>query len=258
MSATSSQPSSSSSFASRSSAALRETMQRLKALAVRLIALARAAPSLAALVGMAALGLAISIYLTVVHYARVPLYCNTGGIVNCQAVTSSVYSVVPGTAIPITIPGMLWFVVSGALAVVALICLARAQPEPARLRLAHVIWGGLGLVFVLYLVYVELVRLRQICEWCTAVHLLTLGTFLVALYRLQQVQQVQQVQQAPSAPEVAPAATAPSPPQGTSRAAAKPTSQGRAATSRDARPATKRQATKRQSGQRKPPGKARR
>jgi uncharacterized membrane protein len=181
MSATSSQSDSS---ASRSSAALREAAQRLKALAMRLVALARAAPDLAALIGMAALGLAISVYLTVVHYTKLPLVCTTGAIVNCQSVTSSAYSVVPGTAIPITIPGMVWFLVSGALAVVALV--PRAQPEPPRLRLAHLVWGALGMAVVLYLVYVEIVRLRQICEWCTAIHVLTLATFLVVLYRYQQ------------------------------------------------------------------------
>jgi uncharacterized membrane protein len=157
--------------------------------AQRLLAIVRRAPDLAALVAMAALGFGISVYLTTVHYAKVQLVCTTGGIINCAAVTSSAYSIIPGTSIPITIPGMLWFVVSGALAVVALVALARGEAEPERLRLAQVAWGGLGLAFVLYLVYAEIVKLRQICEWCTAVHLLTLATFLVALYRLQQALQ---------------------------------------------------------------------
>jgi len=152
------------------------------------LALVRRAPDLAALVAMALLGLGISVYLTTVHYAKAGLVCPTGGVFNCAAVTSSAYSVIPGTQIPITIPGMLWFAVSGALAVVALVALQRGEAEPERLRLAHAIWGGLGLVFVLYLVYAEIVKLHQICEWCTAVHVLTLLTFLVALYRLQQAQ----------------------------------------------------------------------
>lgn len=150
------------------------------------LAIVRRAPLLAALLGMAVLGFAISVYLTTVHYAGVALVCSTGGIVNCARVTSSPYSVIPGTQIPITIPGMLWFAVSGALAGVGLVALERGQREPERLRLAHVVWGGLGLAFVFYLVYAEIVKLHQICEWCTAVHLLTLFTFFVALYRLQQ------------------------------------------------------------------------
>jgi len=152
------------------------------------LAFVRRAPDLAALVAMALLGFGISVYLTTVHYAKVPLVCNSGGIINCASVTTSAYSVIPGTSIPITVPGMLWFAVSGALAIVALVALQRGEAEPERLRLAHAVWGGLGLAFVLYLVYAEIVRLHQICEWCTAVHVLTLLTFLVALYRLQQAQ----------------------------------------------------------------------
>lgn len=47
----------------------------------------------------------IAIYLTTVHYAQVPLLCSAQGVVNCELVTSSGYSVVPGTALPITLPG---------------------------------------------------------------------------------------------------------------------------------------------------------
>jgi uncharacterized membrane protein len=151
----------------------------------RMPAPVRQAPDLAAVILMAVAGLGISVYLTTVHYAKVPLYCNTTGIINCAAVTTSRYSVVPFTQIPITIPGMLWFVVSGGLAVVALAAMARGEVEPARLRLAHVAWGALGLLFVLYLVYAEIVVLHQICEWCTVVHLLTLATFLVVANRWQ-------------------------------------------------------------------------
>ena len=147
----------------------------------------REAPDLAALVAMALVGLAISVYLTTVHYAHVPLLCSAGGVVNCAQVTTSTYSVVPGTQIPITIPGMLWFLVSGGLASAAWRMQARTGVAPARLGLAHLGWGAIGLVSVLYLVYVEIVRLHAICEWCTAVHVLTLLTFLVALYRVQQL-----------------------------------------------------------------------
>ncbi len=141
--------------------------------------------SLAAIVVMAVAGIAIGAYLTTVHYAKIPLVCTTGGVVNCSAVTSSRFSVVPGTQLPITIPGILWFVVSGALAVVALVAAWRGQPEPVRLRAIHALWGAAGLLFVLYLVYAEIVQLHKLCEWCTVIHLLTLATFLIALTRWQ-------------------------------------------------------------------------
>lgn len=146
-------------------------------------ALVRRAPGLVALIAFAVVGLGISIYLTTVHYAKVAPVCTTTSLINCQAVTSSKYSVVPGTDLPITVPGMLWFLVVGGLAGYALARIVRGQAEPPRLRLALLLWGALGLAFVLYLVYAEIVLLGQICEWCTVVHLLTLATFLVALRR---------------------------------------------------------------------------
>jgi uncharacterized membrane protein len=141
------------------------------------------APSLAALVVMAVIGLGISIYLTTVHYASAPLVCSAGGIVNCAEVTRSSYSLVPGTNLPITIPGMLWFVASAALAIAAWLTRAREDELPYRIWLAQVAWGAAGLIAVLYLVYAELVKLHAICEWCTGVHILTLLSFLVALFR---------------------------------------------------------------------------
>lgn len=148
-------------------------------------AVVRGPLDLLALVVLALLGLGISVYLTTVHYTHAPLVCTSGGIVNCTQVTTSVYSVVPGTQLPITVPGMFWFLVSGGLALAAWRIQAREGVAPVRLYLAQVAWGAFGLITVLYLIYVELVRLHAICEWCSAVHLLTLLTFLVTLYRLQ-------------------------------------------------------------------------
>ena len=152
----------------------------------RLLALARAQLGLTALLLMALAGLGVSIYLTIVHYdSKATLICTTGGLVNCQSVTTSAYSVLPGTSIPVTIPGMLWSVALGALAGVGLWAAARGQAEPPRLRLATLLWTLGGLLFVLYLVYCEIVLVQRICEWCTSVHLLTLAAFLVALTRWQ-------------------------------------------------------------------------
>ncbi len=153
----------------------------------RLLLLAKRAPGLVAMLLMALLGLGISIYLTVIHYQGAGVaFCSTTGIVNCNKVTSSGNSVLFGSSIPITIPGMLWFIVSGGMALVALLAIWRNRREPARLRAAHLLWGILGVVFVLYLVYAEIVLLHTFCEWCTVVHLLTFATFLLTLNRWQQ------------------------------------------------------------------------
>lgn len=149
-------------------------------------AVARGAPAQLAIAVMALLGLGVSIYLTVVHYdTKVSLVCTSGGLVNCGNVTTSAWSFVPGTQIPVTIPGMLWFVVSGGLALVGLWRLRIGRAEPARLPLAQFIWGLGGLLFVIYLIYCEAVLVHNICEWCTIVHILTFVTFILAFYRLQ-------------------------------------------------------------------------
>jgi len=155
----------------------------------------RVPADLIAILVMAVGGLGDSIYLTTVHYAKVPLVCGTGGIVDCDAVTRSSYSVVPGTSIPVTIPGMLWFLVTAFLALLAWhtqagrpslltrFGIADDDRLPLRLGIAQLVWCVAGLVAVFYLIYGE-VRLHKICEWCTAVHILTAFTFFVVLYRV--------------------------------------------------------------------------
>jgi uncharacterized membrane protein len=161
-------------------------VQRLVNRLEPLLTLAREQPGLTALALMSLAGLGISIYLTIVHYtSRVALVCTTGGAVNCQKVTTSAYSVVPLTSIPVTIPGMIWFLALGVAAVIGLRAWARGADEPQWMRGALLLWTIAGLLFVVYLVYAEIVKVQNICEWCTAVHLLTLASFLIALTRWQ-------------------------------------------------------------------------
>jgi uncharacterized membrane protein len=140
-----------------------------------------AQPGVIALLAFAIAGILIAGYLTAVHYTPLPMVCSTTGLIDCAQVTSSAYSVVPGTTLPITVPGMGWFALSGALAVAALL----RRGDAGSLRLTHLLWATLGLLAALYLVFVEIVRLHRICLWCSAVHLLLLASFLVALSRVQ-------------------------------------------------------------------------
>ncbi|MGH7883932.1 MAG: vitamin K epoxide reductase family protein [Candidatus Dormibacteraceae bacterium] len=135
----------------------------------------------ALLLGLSAVaGLAISIYLTVAHYSGGGLACPRGGALDCEAVTHSLFSTVPGTDLPITIPGLIWFVVSGGAALLAL-----TRRAPAWLAVAHLLWGVIGIFTILYLIYAELVVIHKVCLWCTTIHTLVAITFLLALIRWQ-------------------------------------------------------------------------
>lgn len=160
------------------------TRGRARAGGVPLPAAARREPLLAAVVAMALAGVAISIYLTAEHFAGAEKrgFCPlSGGLINCGNVLTSTYSFVPGTQLPVSIPGILWFVGSGVLALAALWYAARRRAEPARLRPALLAWGVVGVATVLYLVYCEFALIHYVCLWCTAVHILTLLTFFAAL-----------------------------------------------------------------------------
>jgi uncharacterized membrane protein len=119
-------------------------------------------------------GLGISIYLTAVHYAGVPLACPASGSINCEAVLSSRYAVIAGTNVPTSAAGIVWFAAS------ALLWTRRA----GRIQLA---WSALGLGAAVFLVYVEIVQLGAICIWCTGAHVLVLLIFLIALTRVNEV-----------------------------------------------------------------------
>jgi uncharacterized membrane protein len=131
-----------------------------------------------ALVAIAGLGIAV--YLTIAHYAHAPLACVTTGPIDCAAVTSSSYSLVPGTDVPITLVGIAFFVLSG-----TFFALAAGGAEPAWLPSLHFGIAALALLAVLYLVYAEIVVINRVCEWCTLVHVLVLATFLITLRRVQ-------------------------------------------------------------------------
>jgi uncharacterized membrane protein len=115
-------------------------------------------------------GIAVSIYLTAVHYAGFPLACPVGGTINCEAVLSSPYALIAGTSIPTSAAGVIWFAVSAALWI----------RGDRRVQLG---WSAIGMLTVLYLVFIEIVRIGAICVWCTAAHILVLGIFLVAVSR---------------------------------------------------------------------------
>ena len=119
-------------------------------------------------------GVAISIYLLIVHYEPSALICSNSGVVNCSKVLTSPSSVIFGVPVPIF--GLLFFVGMGA------ICLPFAWRSDA----AWLAWGRIaaavaGIGMVIYLVAQEALVLHTICLWCTAVHVLTFAMFLIII-----------------------------------------------------------------------------
>lgn len=115
-------------------------------------------------------GIAISIYLTVLHYAGFAPECPTSGAINCEAVLSSPYAVIAGTSIPTSAAGIAWFAINGLL-----------WTRPRRNLLLA--WSLLGLLTVIYLLFVEIVLVGAICLWCTVAHLLVVVLVLIAVGR---------------------------------------------------------------------------
>jgi uncharacterized membrane protein len=135
------------------------------------------------LLALSLLGAGIALYLTSVHYENTPLVCSESGIINCAQVLASSYAVVPGTTLPITVPGLAWCAVSIALAIAGLY--AGTGLWQRRIRVTQFAWALSGLLAVLYLVWAEIVRLHTICAWCTAFHVIILLMFLITLVQLQ-------------------------------------------------------------------------
>jgi uncharacterized membrane protein len=114
-----------------------------------------------------AVGLIVSVYLTIVHYyPSVPLVCSTTGIINCNNVLTSQYSVILG--IPLAVLGVVFF-----LAELAVILILKNNE-------AFIMLSGIGLAFVAYGIYSEY-AVGSICEYCTTVHFCTIALFIIAV-----------------------------------------------------------------------------
>jgi len=125
-------------------------------------------------VALAGVGLLISFYLTGTHYFadQVPLACSTGGVVDCEQVTTSAESMIG--PVPVAVLGVVWFGVF-----VALVLGRRASSGLLNLRM---VWAVLGLLSIFYLVYAELFLIGALCLWCTAVHMIVVVLFLMSLW----------------------------------------------------------------------------
>lgn len=122
-------------------------------------------------------GLAVSAYLTLVHYRDDLLVCSVGG---CHTVQKSPYAELAG--IPVALLGLGMYVV-----VLALV-LAR-MARPAREDTITLVLFGLalaGTAFTIYLTYLELFVIDAICQWCVLFAIITWVLLLVESRRVWQ------------------------------------------------------------------------
>jgi uncharacterized membrane protein len=120
---------------------------------------------------VSAVGIAVSSYLTYVHYQPGALICTGSG--GCEAVQDSKYAVLAG--VPIAVLGLsAW---------IAVLVLTAWNSELARTVTAAIALGALG--FVAYLVILQLFVIDAICAWCMANDILLVPALAVlALLRL--------------------------------------------------------------------------
>jgi len=125
---------------------------------------------------LALVALAVSIYLTVEHYAAPnSLACPDTGAINCTKVTTSTWSEVG--SVPLALLGALYFAVMSAL------CVPAAWRVTALDRV-RVVGAAGGVATALYLVWVELFQVEAICLWCTVVHGASLALLGAILWRV--------------------------------------------------------------------------
>jgi uncharacterized membrane protein len=118
-----------------------------------------------AIAGLALLGLAISAYLTWVHYAGIEPVCT--GISDCERVQSSEYAELVG--IPVAVIGVVGYA--------AILASLKMRVEVTAL-LAYV-----AVAFSAYLTWAEVFRIEAICQWCVASALVSLAIAVLATLR---------------------------------------------------------------------------
>jgi uncharacterized membrane protein len=123
----------------------------------------------AAVAVLAALGLAVAVYLTVVHYAHTSPICTTGG---CEKVQHSSYSMLHG--VPVALLGAI------AYACVLLTAAVRGVPSAA----AGALIALVGVGFSGYLLWAQLARIHAICQWCVGNDVLAALLAVACIVRL--------------------------------------------------------------------------
>jgi uncharacterized membrane protein len=107
----------------------------------------------AAIASVAAVGLAIAAYLTVVHYTHSSPICTSGG---CEKVQRSSYASVAG--VPVALLGLLAY----------LGVIGSAAWRGVAAAFAGCVIALVGVAFSAYLFWAQLARIHAVCQWCLA------------------------------------------------------------------------------------------
>ncbi|MFI5412913.1 MAG: vitamin K epoxide reductase family protein [Candidatus Micrarchaeales archaeon] len=113
---------------------------------------------------LVALGLIISIYLTIVHFYSNTLVCPSTGLINCESVLTSPYSEILG--IPVAILGLVLFV----LAIFML---------PKKNDTMVFLWSIAGVGAVLYSIATQTI-IGEICIYCLSLDVVILATIYLS------------------------------------------------------------------------------
>jgi uncharacterized membrane protein len=125
---------------------------------------------------LAAVGLAVSIYLTSVKLAGALPAC--GPLKGCEDVALSPYSEIQG--IPVALFG------AGFSVLMLVLALAWWRAGDRRALLASYGLGLFGILFVAYLTYLELFVIHAVCVWCVAYALTVIVGWIVAAVAVRQ------------------------------------------------------------------------
>jgi uncharacterized membrane protein len=125
---------------------------------------------------LAAIGLLVSIYMTVYKYAKIEAMCIGSG--GCSEVNASRYSEING--IPVALLGVLGYAV-----ILALLFLERRpgffQENGTMLQFGISL---LGFLFTLYLIYVEVALIDAYCPFCITSQAVMTIIFIISVIRL--------------------------------------------------------------------------
>ncbi len=128
--------------------------------------------------GLAALGLAISIVAHVVHVrlgadANYASFCNVNSVVNCDAVLTSRYASFAG--ISVALWAILYYAVILALTLAATVVTRPAVRE--RAAVLTLVAAGWGLLFSVYMAVIAVGVLHAVCLMCSGLYLVSVGLF---------------------------------------------------------------------------------